>query len=214
MNIEERKMMFVYRKNNHSSFFVNIYQWFCLLLIFHSINGQQIFTTQVILSNPGSQFVPGNMSAQLLLTTSVDTVKKCLMLCMNNVLCRIYDYEVFALKQCRLFEGDPNKHGQIVSSLSSQSLTGVVYLSVDLFIEYGRACSSFCRQSRYLECGVNMTCVCISHTYWDPSVSMCIPQSPILGASCVQNKSMCREDLNYTCLRYNQCGRKFQFLLE
>ncbi|CAF4042779.1 unnamed protein product, partial [Adineta steineri] len=42
--------------------------------------------------------------------------------------------------------------------------------------------------------------------YWNASISMCIPQSPILGASCQQNMSMCREDLNYTCLQFNQCG--------
>ncbi|CAF1248633.1 unnamed protein product [Adineta ricciae] len=31
-------------------------------------------------------------------------------------------------------------------------------------------------------------------------------QSPILGSPCQQNMSMCREDINYTCLRFNQCG--------
>ena len=205
--------MFVYFCNNHSSFLVSIWQWFCLLLTLHIIHGQQILTGQMILSNPGTQFIPGNTSAQLLSTASVDSVKKCLILCMNNILCRIYDYEVFASKQCRLFEGDPSQHGQIVSSLSPQSLTGIVYLSSDLFTEYGSPCSSFCHQSRYLQCGLNLTCECTPHTYWDSSVSMCVPQSPILGAPCVQNKSMCREDLNYTCLRYDRCGRKFYFLL-
>lgn len=160
------------------------------------------------LSNPGNQFIPISMSAQLISSTLADSAKKCMMSCLTNSLCRIYDYEVSVSKQCRLFEGDVNKHGQIVSSASPQSMTGIIKFSTDLFVEYGHPCSSFCHHSRYLQCGLNFTCECRPHTYWDSSISMCVAQSPILGASCEQNKSMCREDLNYTCLQYNQCGRK------
>jgi hypothetical protein len=35
----------------------------------------------------------------------------------------------------------------------------------------------------------------------------------VMDSICQQNKSMCRENLNYTCLQFNQCGRKFFSLL-
>ena len=200
--------MYYYHYRRPSCFFRTIWQWFCVLLTFHLAHSQQILTAQVTLSNPGTQFMPASMSAQLISSTLVDAVKKCMMKCLLDSLCRVYDYEAYASKQCRLFEGDSNEHGQIISSPSPQSLTGIIRLSTDLFIEYGRPCSSFCHHSRYLQCGLNFTCDCMPHTYWDSSVSMCFAQSPVLGAPCRQNTSMCREDLNYTCLQYNQCGRK------
>ena len=200
-------MSLVLHKNRSHSFFTS-WQWLFLLLTINRTYSQQIFTAQIILSNPGTQFVPVNMAAQLVSTTLTNSVKNCAMLCMNNVMCRVYDYEVSLPKQCRLFEGDTNTLGQIVSSSSPQALVGAIYLSSNLFAEYGSQCSSFCYHSRYLQCGCNFTCECMPHTYWDTSVSMCVPQSPILGTSCQQNMSMCREDLNYTCLQFNQCGRK------
>ena len=78
-----------------------------------------------------------------------------------------------------LLEEDLNTLGQIISLPSPLLTAGIIQLAPRL------------------------------HTYWDASSPMCMPQSPILGASCPQNKNMCREDLNYTCLQFNQCGRKF-----
>ncbi len=201
-------IMTLFLHNSRSPFLLTVRQWFSLFLIIHLTSSQQIFTAQAILSDVGTQFVPGSMSTQLLSTVAVDSVEKCALICLNNVWCSIYDYEASGVKQCRLFEGDANKHGQILPSSSPQSTAGLIRLSSELFAEYGRPCSSFCSHSRYLRCGKNSTCECMPHTYWNGSMSMCIAQSPILGASCQQNMRMCREDLNYTCLQFNQCGRK------
>jgi hypothetical protein len=200
--------MFFFRHNNHTYSFSTICQWLFPLATINLIHSQQIFTAKMVLSNPATQFVPVTMSAQLISTALAGSAAKCAILCTTNILCRVYDYEVSIPKQCRLFEGDTNTLGQIVSSSSPQSVVGAVQISSDLFAEYGSSCSSFCYHSRYLQCGNNFTCECMPHTYWDPSVSICLPQSPILGASCQQNMTMCREDINYTCLQFNQCGRK------
>ena len=204
-----RSKMFPFLHGNHSYNGFNIWKWFCLLGTFHFVRNHNIFSAKIKLSNPGTQFVPVVMSAQLISSTLTNTVKKCSILCTNNILCRIFDYGVSLPNQCRLFEGDLNTLGQIIPSSSPQSSTGIIQLTPNLFAEYGTPCSFSCSQSRYLQCGTNFTCECMPHTYWDSSSSMCIPQSPILGATCQQNKSMCREDLNYTCLQFNQCGRKF-----
>ena len=189
------------------------YVWFIIFLTIYTSNSQQIFIAQIILSNPGTQFIPVNMAAQLILTAFTDSAKKCAMLCTTNILCRVYDYEVSIAKECRLFEGDTKKLGQIVSSSSAQSIAGTVRLSPDLFAEYGKPCISFCFHSRYLQCGNNLTCECMPHTYWNATASICMPQSPILGAPCQQNITMCRQDLSYTCLQFNQCGRKLHSYL-
>lgn len=172
---------------------------------------QNIVTAQIILSNPGTQYIPVNAHAQLISTNITDSFKTCTTLCINNVMCRVYDYEASGPKACRLFEGDTNTFGEIgpSSSSSPQSYTATIHLSPDLFIEYGLPCSSICHQSRYLQCGNSFTCECVPHTYWDPLVSMCVVKSPLLGSSCRQNLTACREDLNFTCLQFNQCGRKF-----
>ncbi|CAF3895899.1 unnamed protein product [Adineta steineri] len=197
--------MFFYPFYNYCSFLTTIWLWF-LFLIIKQTYSQEIFASQTILSSQGTQYIPANMPAQLISITNTDSIKKCSILCNNNVLCRIFDYGVSSSKQCRLFEGDTNKLGQIVSSSSSQAQVGTLQISARLFAEYGSPCISTCNQIRYLRCGSNSTCECMPHTYWNPSISMCIPQSPILGASCQQNMSMCRQDLNYTCLQFNQCG--------
>ncbi|CAF4256774.1 unnamed protein product, partial [Adineta steineri] len=197
--------MFIYPFNHYCSFLTTVWLWF-LFLIIKQTYSQEIFASKTILSSQGTQYIPVNMPAQLISITNTDSIKKCSILCNSNVLCRVFDYAVSSPKQCRLFEGDTNRLGQIVTSSSSQSQVGTLQFSASLFVEYGSRCISTCNQIRYLRCGSNSTCECMPHTYWNASISMCIPQSPILGASCQQNMSMCREDLNYTCLQFNQCG--------
>ncbi|CAF1118637.1 unnamed protein product [Adineta steineri] len=197
--------MFIYPFYNYCSFLTTVWLWF-LFLIIKQTYSQEIFASKTILSSQGTQYIPVNMPAQLISITNTDSIKKCSILCNSNVLCRVFDYAVSSSKQCRLFEGDTNKLGQIVSSSSSQSQVGILELSARLFTEYGSPCISTCNHIRYLRCGSNSTCECMPHTYWNASISMCIPQLPILGASCQRNMSMCREDLNYTCLQFNQCG--------
>ncbi len=200
--------MFLILHKNRSHSFSTICQWAFLLLTINLTYSQEIFTAQIVLSNLGTEYVPVVMSAQLVSTILADSIKKCAELCTANILCRVYDYGVSISNQCRLFEGDTNTLGQIASSSSTQSIVGTIQLSPNLFAEYGSPCISFCYHSRYLQCGTNFTCECMPHTYWDPSSSMCLPQSPILGSPCEQNLSMCREDLNYTCLQFYECGRK------
>ena len=202
-------MMLFFVRKNRSQCQSFIYQWCCFLTTVHLMHSQHIFTARIKLSDSGKQYVPVLISAQLISAILTDTVKKCTMLCTNNPLCRIFDYGVSATQQCRLFEGDLNTLGQITSSPSPLSTVGIIQFTPDLFAEYGGPCSSSCSQSRYLQCGSNFTCQCMPHTYWNPSTSTCVPQLPILGASCQQNRSMCRTDLNYTCLQFNQCGREF-----
>jgi hypothetical protein len=194
---------------NRCEFFNTVWGWVLLLLLVRLSYTQEIFTARIVSSNPGTQFIPVIMPAQLISTMLTDSFKKCSILCTSNILCRVFDYQASVPKQCRLFEGDTNTLGQIASSSFSQSNVGIVQFSPALFAEYGSACSFSCPHSRYLQCSINFTCECMPHTYWNASVSMCVPQSPILGAPCQQNMSMCREDINYTCLQFNQCGRKF-----
>ena len=189
-------------------FHLATWQWLSLLSICNPTYSQEIYTGRFSFSSPGTQFVPVNISVQLISTIITNSMKTCTMSCTNTVLCRIFDYEVLAPKQCRLFEGDAETLGEIVSSPSSQAKVGTIQLSTDLFSEHGSPCSTSCYHNRYLYCGSNFTCECMPHTYWNPSVSMCLTQSFILGASCQQNMSMCREDFNYTCLQFNECGRK------
>lgn len=152
------------------------------VLLVHPSDSQEIITAQLILSNPGTQYLPVNMQSQLISSTTTDTVKACIALCTNDVLCGVCDHDVSVSKQCRLFEGDADTLGQILPPPSPQSQVGAVRLSAILFAEYGSPCTSFCFYSRYLQCGTNCTCECMPYHYWDTSTSM--------------------------CLRFHQCGRK------
>lgn len=179
--------------------------WFVLSICLASTHSQALLKSRIVYSSTGTQFSPSNLVAQLLSTPTTASLRLCATACNANVLCRVFDFDVTQPQQCRLFEGDPVTMGTIVSSASLSSRVGVVHISADLFLGYGLPCSSVCQHNRYLTCR-NSTCQCMPHTYWDGSV--CAAQSPVLGAACQQNRRMCREDLNYTCLRFNQCGRK------
>ena len=174
---------------------------------------QDIFESVIVSSNPGIQFVPINEPAQLISTIFTKSFKTCAIACNTNVLCRVFDYGVNASQQCRLFEGNTDTLGSIVLSSSVLSKVGTIQFSAHLFDAYSLPCSSFCQENRYLTCGNNSRCQCMPHTYWNPATSTCDPEIPVLGASCQSNLSMCREDLNYTCLPFKQCGRELHRLL-
>lgn len=170
-----------------------------------------VYQSIIKLSDNGFQFQPVNYQAQIL-STFVDgnnLLKSCFTLCNENILCRIFDINGVISNQCRLFQGDINIHGIIVSSSITNSQVGTIEFSNDLYLNYGQSCSSNSFETRYLICGQNSTWECPQNTYWNQS--MCLAQSPLLGSICQQNISMCREDLNYTCLRFNQCGRMYSF---
>jgi hypothetical protein len=139
----------------------------------------------------------------------VDSWRLCVSACNRNALCRIFDYGAVIVNQCRLFEGNIDTLGSLVPSSMPNSCVGTIQLTPSLFTEYGQACLSRCRESRYLMCNSStFVCECMPHSYWHASVGMCVAQSPVLGAVREQNVQMCREDLNYTYLQFNRCGRE------
>jgi len=186
--------------------------WF-LLIVFNPIQSQYTYQSLIVASNQGNQYSPIAASAQFISSSIVNSFKLCAISCNQNTLCRVFDFGGIVSQQCRLFEGDINTLGSIIPSPMLDSMVGTIQITPSLFTQYGQACSSVCSQSRYLTCSSNSTCKCMPHTYWNSSVEMCLPQSPILGAACEQGINMCRQDLNYTCLQFNQCGRKFIHLI-
>ena len=185
-----------------------IWYYYMVILIHHPSYSQNIYQSTIAVSDQGKKYLPINAFAQLISESFFNSWKSCFAACNSNTLCRIFYYEAVQAKQCRLFEGDIGTLGSIVASTISTSKVGTIRITASLFTQYNQPCSSVCKESRYLICDSNSTCQCMPHTYWNPSVQMCLPQSPIRGASCQQNLNMCREDLNYTCLQFNQCGRK------
>jgi hypothetical protein len=199
-----------YRERS-SRIIIFLFCWF-FIVGFHPAQSQYIYQSLTVISNQGNQYSPIDISTQFISSSIVNSFKLCAMACNTNTLCRVYDFGAIISQQCRLFEGDIGTLGAITPSLMPNSVVGSIQMTSSLFTQYGQACSSVCVESRYLKCGSNSTCECMPHTYWNSSSGMCLPQSPILGASCEQGMNMCREDLNYTCLQFNQCGRKFDLL--
>ena len=199
-----------YFRNNNCHITGTIWRyWLILVVCLDSTYSQELFKSRIIFSNTGTQFFPVNIPAQFLAAKITSSLRMCAIACNTNVLCRIFDFGANVLQQCRLFEGDVMTMGAIISSPLAHSRVGIVQISANLFVGHGLPCSSVCPQSRYLTCR-NSTCQCMPHTYWNGSI--CAAQTPMLGAPCQQNMSICREDLNYTCLQFNQCGRKLCLL--
>ncbi|CAF3813776.1 unnamed protein product [Adineta steineri] len=182
-----------------------IWPLFFLASMVNPIYSEEIFQSRIVYYPIGTQYSPVNQAAQLLSTTITNSLKACAIACNQNVLCRIAEYDTSASGQCRLFEGDIDTTGSIIT-LSSQSRVGVVQISASLFSQHGFSCGTSCQENRYLTCHNDSTCQCMPHTYWNETASVCMPQSSLLGAPCQQNMSMCREDLGYSCLPSNQCG--------
>ena len=179
------------------------------LLVFSPLGSGQQFQSTFSLSTPGSRFIPVDEGAQLLSATWVKSLVACTKACNTLNQCHTFDFAVNQPNECRLFEGDINTFGSIGSSASPTSRVGTIKRSPRLYASYNQSCSVGCTQDRYLVCGPNLTCQCTPHTYWDSSVSMCLPQSPVLGWSCESNPDVCRMDRNLTCLQFYQCGRKW-----
>ena len=184
--------------------------WFFLIAL-NPVRTEYIYQSLITISNQGHQYSPAVLSAQLISSTAMNSVKHCATACNTNPLCRVFDFGAIISQQCRLFEGDTDTLGTIVPSSRSDSIVGSIQITPSLFTQYDQSCSSVCDQTRYLTC-INSICQCPPHTYWNSLAGICRAQSPILGASCEQGMDMCREDLNYTCLQFNQCGRKFHSL--
>ena len=187
------------------------YLHLCLLFFVPLFNAEQdIYQSKVIVSNTGFQFSPVNYNAQLLseFINDRNAFRSCLTECNRNPLCRVFDVGAVEQNQCRLFQGDMLVHGTMIASSSSDSRVGTLQFSSALYPNYGQPCNAQSARNRYTICGQNFTWECPQYAYWDSAQSVCLAQSPILGSVCKQNLSQCRTDLNYTCLQFNQCGRK------
>ena len=183
----------------------------CLLLFLTLSNADQdIYQSKVIASNAGLQFTPVNYDAQLLsvFVDARNAFRLCLTECNRNPLCRVFDVGSVELNQCRLFQGDMLLHGTMIASSNANSRVGTLQFASALYPNYGQPCNAQSTRNRYLTCGQSLTWECPPYAYWNAAQSMCLAQSPILGSVCQQNLGQCRADLNYTCLQFNQCGRK------
>jgi len=186
---------------------INWYFFFVIVLLVGESSGD--FSQSLThLSSNGNEYLPVNMSAQSVSNITLKSVRECVDACHDTIQCRVFDYGAVANEECRLFEGDIEGSGSIVPSSTSDSIVGVIQITPSLYTEYGQSCSSMCVESRYLKCSMNSICECPEYTYWDPLLLICLVQLPQRGAPCEQNLNMCREDLNYTCLQFEQCGRK------
>ena len=184
------------------------YNWL-LLVGMGVIRSQCVYQSLMLASDQGLQYSPANPSIQLLSTSFYLSWASCANACNNNHMCRIFDYGAIEPSQCRLFEGDLGVMGSLASSSLSDSRMGIVQLAPSLFAAFGQSCLSACEETRYLVCGAQGKCECLPHTYWNDTSGMCLTQLGVLGASCVQEMSICREDLNLTCsTTLHECRRK------
>ena len=157
------------------------------------------------LSNSGYEFAPFDQNALLLYETNADSISSCSLQCHMSAECRIFNFD-HQTKHCHLYEGDINTTGEVVLSLSSQSIYGSIELTIKDFVDYGRPCSS-CEGSRLMRC-VNSTCQCQYHTYFDGSI--CRSQK-LQNGGCNDDRE-CRNDLNLTCQSNMRCHCEYNIL--
>lgn len=203
-----RKMLWLFFARNDRREFSMGYCYFFIGLLISPTHSQNVYQSLVVKSNQGYQYSLLVPSAQLISSSILASFRSCVTACNTNTLWCIVDYGALVSQQCRQFEGNTDNLGALTPSTLPSSFVGNVQITAFLFSQYGQPCSSVCQESRYLMCNANHNCECMPHTYWNSSSRMCLCQSPVLGASCAQGMKMCRNDLNYTCLQFNQCGRE------
>jgi len=175
----------------------------CYILIPAKLQSISIgWQSTTVFSINGFEFSPIDEQALFLLESNANSIMSCFQTCHLTAQCRIYDFDDQS-HRCRIFEGDIATMGVVVASTSSLSRVGSIELRPELFANEGQPCS-FCQGSRYLRC-INDTCQCQPNTFFDGS--MCQSQK-LLGSECI-NSTECRNDLNYTCLPRQQCGREY-----
>ena len=136
----------MFRSLNYSNrrLITGVWQLSFIIFTIRATRSQRLFGSKIVSSDPGYQFFPVDAPALLLSMILTSSFKRCAIACNTNPLCRVFDYGVNASQQCRLFEGNANTLGNIVSSLSPQSKVGTIKLSVYLFATYGLPCHRFC----------------------------------------------------------------------
>ena len=152
------------------------------------------------MSSMGFEYQPQN-SIQLIATKTIQTKILCSAACNQLTSCRTFDYDSVS-KRCRLFEGDSTT-GSIISSSSSTSVVGTIYISSNLYAPTHDEPCQMCQQNRYQVCSINTNlCQCPPNTYWNGFV--CALQL-FLNDSCGP-LDVCRSDLNLTCTGTNCYG--------
>src|SRR5437660_1481088 len=134
-------------------FYINI----CLIILISSMlvpsQLQSIsigWQSIVILSSSGYEFSPNDNEALFLFEINADSLRICLQICHKTALCRTIDFDDQS-HRCRIFQGDSDTTGLIISSSLSQSHVASIQLNSNQFINIGQPCS-FCEGSRYLRC--------------------------------------------------------------
>jgi len=170
-----------------------------LLIVFPlSIIG--IYESSMKVTSIGFEYQPQN-SIQLIATKTIQRKILCSVACNQLTSCRTFDYDLVS-QRCRLFEGDSTT-GSIISSSSSTSVVGTVYISSNLYSSVHNQPCQICQQDRYEVCSINTSsCQCPSNTYWNGFV--CALQL-FLNDSCGP-LDICRSDLNLTCTGANCYG--------
>ena len=164
---------------------------FVLMVLIRPISG--IYQSIIQYSLSGLEFQPKN-TIQLISSQTIQTIVLCSAACNQLSSCRVFDYDTVS-KRCRLFEGDSTT-GAIISSNSSTSFVGTVYISSSLYSSAHNQPCQACQQDRYEVCSTNTsTCQCPPHSYWDGSV--CALQL-FENETCGQVDA-CRLDLNLSC---------------
>jgi hypothetical protein len=177
---------------------------FLLIVLPLSIIG--IYESFMTLTSIGFEYQPQN-SIQLIATKTIQTKILCSMACNQLTSCRTFDYDLVS-QRCRLFEGDSTT-GSIISSSSSTSVVGTVYISSNLYSSVHNQPCQMCQQDRYVVCSKNTgscqwssntsSCQCPPNTYWNGSV--CALQL-FENDTCGQSDT-CRSDANLTCISAN-----------
>jgi hypothetical protein len=149
-----------------------------------------------------SQYTPPHSSELLESYTNVPKLMNCLEKCNQNVLCRTVEFSPNLGYQCRLFMG-MSSTGMISISNDPNNKVGSVILEPEFYVDYGESCNAASMSTsaevydRYLVCnGTASTLQCPSMTFWNGSI--CVNQG-YNGSAC-NSSSMCRTDLNLTCL--------------
>ena len=162
--------------------------------------------TTIHLFKKGMEFSPFDQQT-MLLEVHTNSRMTCGIQCLNTRHCHIFNFDI-QTSRCRLYEGDINITGSIISSSSSsQSICGSLISIPADFVNYGHSCSD-CTDDHYLTCR-NTTCQCYTHEYFDGQI--CRSQK-LNGSVCV-NDNECRSDMNLTCGMNGECGSEYQFSL-
>jgi hypothetical protein len=178
---------------------------FTILIIVTLSPIHSIYQSFVEFSSVGHEFQAQN-PIQLLLETTFANQLLCSLACNQEPSCHAFDYDSIS-GRCRLFEGDLTT-GSIVSSVSVDSIVGIVDLFPSLFSPTHNQPCGACLESRYEICSTTTnTCQCKPHTFWEGSI--CSLQL-FNNDTCSQIDS-CRADLNLTCMtdsygQFNQCS--------